>query len=70
MAPAAIAPRPDVQDYDKILAAKAAQVNINGGALKNGNVNGADVKVNEDYEGNYEFAPIEEADVSRAMIKR
>jgi thiamine thiazole synthase len=24
----------------------------------------------EDYEGNYRFAPIEEAQVSRAMIKR
>lgn len=26
--------------------------------------------VNEDYQGNYRFAPIEEAQVSRAMIKR
>ncbi|KIJ50951.1 hypothetical protein M422DRAFT_101777, partial [Sphaerobolus stellatus SS14] len=28
------------------------------------------VNVNEDYMGNYRFAPIEEAQVSRAMIKR
>jgi thiamine thiazole synthase len=27
-------------------------------------------KTNEDYQGNYQFAPIEEAQVSRAMIKR
>lgn len=27
-------------------------------------------KVLEDYNGNYKFAPIEEAEVSRAMIKR
>jgi hypothetical protein len=26
--------------------------------------------VSENYEGNYKFAPISEADVSRAMIKR
>ena len=26
--------------------------------------------VQEDYEGNYRFAPIEEAQVARAMIKR
>ena len=69
MAPTAITPQApsDVQDYDKILAAKAAAAN---GGLKNGNgVSYAD-KVLEDYEGNFRFAPIEEADVSRAMIKR
>ena len=41
-------------------------------------LNGSDVSVNktkpdevvEDYSGKYQFAPIEEADVSRAMIKR
>ena len=69
MAPTVITPQApsDVQDYDKILAAKAGAAN---GGLKNGNgVSYAD-KVLEDYEGNYRFAPIEEADVSRAMIKR
>lgn len=30
----------------------------------------ADADVNEDYAGDYRFAPIEEAQVSRAMIKR
>ena len=29
-----------------------------------------DVDVQEDYHGQYRFAPIEEAQVSRAMIKR
>jgi cysteine-dependent adenosine diphosphate thiazole synthase len=37
----------------------------------NGALNGAmSPNVREDYEGNYQFAPIEEAQVSRAMIKR
>ena len=30
----------------------------------------AHVNIREDYEGNYKFAPICEAEVSRAMIKR
>lgn len=37
----------------------------NGTANKNRNLD-----VLEDYQGNYKFAPIEEAEVSRAMIKR
>ena len=40
--------------------------------VKNG-VNGATEQAQdilEDYNGNYKFAPIEEAEVSRAMIKR
>ena len=32
--------------------------------------NGAQYEVKEDYDGDYRFAPIEEAQVSRAMIKR
>lgn len=43
-------------------------------ALKkmNGTANGTSYedKVCEDYAGNYQFAPIEEAEVSRAMIRR
>lgn len=37
-------------------------------AKKNGDT--AHYDVCEDYDGNYRFAPIEEAQVSRAMIKR
>jgi len=33
-------------------------------------LNGKTNKTNEDYQGQYQFAPIEEAQVSRAMIKR
>lgn len=33
-------------------------------------VGSTEYDVCEDYEGNYRFAPIEEAQVSRAMIKR
>lgn len=63
MTPAAITPVAAQQEFD-ISALKA------NAALKNGNgVSYAD-KVVEDYEGNYQFAPIEEAEVSRAMIKR
>ena len=38
----------------------------------NGAANGTSYedKVLEDYQGNYKFAPIEEAEVSRAMISR
>ncbi|KAF8589862.1 Thi4-domain-containing protein [Ramaria rubella] len=38
--------------------------------VKRANQNGNQFDVLEDYEGNYKFAPIEEAQVSRAMIKR
>ena len=36
--------------------------------LQNGN--GTQFEVKENYDGDYQFAPIEEAQVSRAMIKR
>ncbi|KAG1715723.1 hypothetical protein ID866_1439 [Astraeus odoratus] len=39
-------------------------------AKKNGPVVQKTLDVNEDYQGDYRFAPIEEAQVSRAMIKR
>ena len=42
-------------------------------AKKNGpytNGNGTHYEVAENYDGDYRFAPIEEAQVSRAMIKR
>lgn len=32
--------------------------------------NGTQYEVSENYDGDYRFAPIEEAQVSRAMIKR
>lgn len=38
--------------------------------LKNGLNGKLAYDVSENYEGNYRFAPIEEAEVSRAMIKR
>jgi thiamine thiazole synthase len=40
---------------------------INGNGVLNGAMS---PNIREDYEGNYQFAPIEEAQVSRAMIKR
>lgn len=68
MAPTAVvSPSSNAQDYEKILAAKANAAN---GTLKNGNGVSYAEKAFEDYEGNYQFAPIEEAEVSRAMIKR
>lgn len=40
-------------------------------AKKNGlSGNGTHYEVSENYDGDYRFAPIEEAQVSRAMIKR
>ncbi|EIN12978.1 thiazole biosynthetic enzyme [Punctularia strigosozonata HHB-11173 SS5] len=39
-------------------------------SLGNGTKANGDVQVREDWEGNYQFAPIHEAEVSRAMIKR
>ena len=39
-------------------------------ALSNNNNNGTQYEVKENYDGDYRFAPIEEAQVSRAMIKR
>jgi thiamine thiazole synthase len=48
-----------------------ADLNATNGAHKTNGANGhADADVNEDYAGDYRFAPIEEAQVSRAMIKR
>jgi cysteine-dependent adenosine diphosphate thiazole synthase len=38
--------------------------------LSNGSKANSDAQVREDWEGNYQFAPIHEAEVSRAMIKR
>lgn len=43
---------------------------INGSYTNGNGAVKADVDVLEDYNGNYKFAPIEEAEVSRAMIKR
>lgn len=50
------------------LASKMNVLHLNGSDTQfdKTDVNG----VVEDYTGNYRFAPIEEADVSRAMIKR
>lgn len=38
--------------------------------LAQSNGNDTHFEVKEDYDGDYRFAPIEEAQVSRAMIKR
>jgi cysteine-dependent adenosine diphosphate thiazole synthase len=38
--------------------------------LKNGVAASKTYDIEEDYTGNYKFAPIEESQVSRAMIKR
>lgn len=54
--PVAIAPQPEEQ-----LAILSMKNGINGERA---------FDVAENYEGNYRFAPIEEAQVSRAMIKR
>ncbi|KAL0565876.1 thiamine metabolism-related protein [Marasmius crinis-equi] len=45
----------------------SAPVNVK---LNGSNVTGTKHDTSEDYQGNYKFAPIEEAQVSRAMIKR
>ena len=37
---------------------------------KNLESNGTQLDISENYDGDYRFAPIEEAQVSRAMIKR
>lgn len=59
MAPSAALLTPEIQESPALLAKK------NG--LSN---NGTQYQVNENYDGDYRFAPIEEAQVSRAMIKR
>jgi thiamine thiazole synthase len=63
MAPVAITPLPDQSP----LTSLKAQVNGNG---LNGRHSYSDDEVKEDYAGDYRFAPVEEAQVSRAMIKR
>lgn len=44
-----------------------SEIQMNGGSKTNG---GSDYEVDENWEGKYRFAPIQEAQVSRAMIKR
>ena len=63
MAPVPVAPIP-ASDSGDVFTLKLNNPKTNG--------NGTfyDDKVSEDYMGNYRFAPIEEADVSRAMIGR
>ena len=51
----------------QVLETETSSVPVN---LKMNGSNGAKYDVLEDYQGNYKFAPIEEAQVSRAMIKR
>ncbi len=43
---------------------------LNKATLKDGPAANGTYDVKEDYNGDYRFAPIEEAQVSRAMIKR
>ncbi|KZT09108.1 Thi4-domain-containing protein [Laetiporus sulphureus 93-53] len=54
------------QRTDETIFASKVNIKMNGAHANNG----ATYDVLEDYEGNYRFAPIEEAQVSRAMIKR
>ena len=61
MAPSVAPLVPETQESPVLLAKK-------NGLASNGN--GAQYEVKEDYSGDYRFAPIEEAQVSRAMIKR
>jgi cysteine-dependent adenosine diphosphate thiazole synthase len=63
MAPVAVTPQVDQTPISLL----KQEVNGNG---VNGKHLSVDVDVNEDYAGDYRFAPIEEAQVSRAMIKR
>jgi thiamine thiazole synthase len=63
MAPVAIS-SPTVQDPISLI-----KQGITGTDGQNKHAND-DVDVLEDYSGEYRFAPIEEAQVSRAMIKR
>ena len=64
MAPVPLAPSFTSESGDKILSKKPNDSGVNGNGVT------YDDKGLEDYMGNYRFAPIEEADVSRAMIKR
>ncbi|KAF9046593.1 thiazole biosynthetic enzyme [Panaeolus papilionaceus] len=52
------------------MAPVATTVEKNQTTYANGNGVSSKLDVFEDYQGNYRFAPIEEAQVSRAMIKR
>lgn len=63
MAPVPVAPIP-ASDSGDVFTLKLNNPKTNG------NGTSYDDKVSEDYMGNYRFAPIEEADVSRAMIGR
>ena len=63
MPPVSVAPIP-ASDSGDVLTLKL------NNSKTNGNGTSYDDKVSEDYMGNYQFAPIEEADVSRAMIGR
>ncbi|KAH8104922.1 thiazole biosynthetic enzyme [Phellopilus nigrolimitatus] len=64
MSPSATATTTEYHQPDPLLFKKA------NGAHANGNGTAYDDTTLENYQGNYKFAPIEEAEVSRAMIKR
>lgn len=49
------------------LLSQKSEMQMNGGSKTNG---ATDYEVDENWEGKYRFAPIQEAQVSRAMIKR
>jgi len=65
--PVATSPIAAVDEVNTLLKAKEASAN---GLSKTNGTTKDEYDVLEDYEGNYRFAPIEEAQVSRAMIKR
>lgn len=50
-----------------VMEATTPSINLKNGITSNGS---AKYDIAEDYAGNYRFAPIEEAQISRAMIKR
>ena len=74
MTPSAIPAGFDLRTSDGKPVSVPTQTNTETFSLKNRHYAGAsngDTSVGlEDYNGKYEFAPIEEAQVSRAMIKR
>ncbi|KAF9267391.1 Thi4-domain-containing protein [Marasmius fiardii PR-910] len=55
-----------VQTLDTAIPSESLNLKLKGSQSQNG----TKYDVVEDYQGNYRFAPIEEAQVSRAMIKR
>lgn len=67
MAPPVATETTSYDDAPSSVLSQKAGLQVTGDSKSNGS---ADYEVDEDWEGKYRFAPIQEAQVSRAMIKR